>query len=105
MHGIQRFLDHVKLEKYWDLKPATGDYAEAMAEGYRTVETGDFQSAYAAFLLGESLAEDVETAAVATNNKAGTLWKMGMLQEAINEYCALLADLAGFLLLFRGSRA
>ena len=30
----------------------------------------------------------------ATNNKAGTLWKMGMLQEAVNEYSELLADLS-----------
>jgi tetratricopeptide (TPR) repeat protein len=31
---------------------------------------------------------------VATSNKAGALWKMSMLQEAINEYCGLLSDLA-----------
>ena len=89
---IQRFLDHVKLERYWSLRPATGDFEEAMAEGYASAEAGDFPKAHAALLLAESLAPDAEKRLIATNNKAGTLWKMGMLQEAINEYCDLLAD-------------
>lgn len=91
---IQRFLDHVKLEKYVAFQPDTGDYDEALCEGYESVNVGDFEVAYAAFLRAEELAPDEEKRAVATNNKAGTLWKMGMLQEAINEYCDLLADLA-----------
>lgn len=90
---IQRFLDHVKLERYWELRPSVGDFDGAMAEGYAKIESGDFPKAYAAFLLAESLAPDAERRVVATNNKAGTLWKMGMLQEAINEYCDLLSDL------------
>lgn len=91
---IQRFLDHVKLERYWDLRPATGDFDTALTEGYKAVEAGDFQTAYAAFLLAETLAPDAERGSTARNNKAGTLWKMGMLQEAANEYCDLLADLS-----------
>lgn len=91
---IQRFLDHVKLERYWELKPASGDHDAAMAEGRRLADQGDFPKAYAAFLLAESLAPDPEKRAHATHNKASMLWKMGMLQEATNEYCNLLADLA-----------
>lgn len=91
---IQRFLDHVKLEKHWELRPPTGDHDEAMKEAYDAVGRGDFQAAYAAFLLAESLAPDRVRRDVATHNKAGTLWNMGMLQEAINEYCDLLADLS-----------
>ncbi len=90
---IQRFLDQVKLERYIEYRPEGDDYDDALQEGYRTVALGDFQKAYAAFLRSEELAVDDEKRAVATNNKAGTLWKMGMLQEAINEYCGLLADL------------
>ena len=91
---IQRFLDHVKLERYWDLRPSTQEFEAAMAVGYATVEEGDFPKAYASFLLAESLAPDDDGRVKATNNKAGTLWKMGMLQEAVNEYSELLADLA-----------
>lgn len=91
---IQRFLDHVKLEKYWELRPSAEDYEQAMAEGRRIHQEGDFPKAYAAFLLAESLAPDHDRRAAATNNKASTLWKMGMLQEAINEYSNLLADVA-----------
>lgn len=89
---IQRFLDHVKLEKYWDLRPDASDHAQAMQEGRQLAQLGDYPKAYAAFLLAESLAADHDTRAAATQNKAGTLWKMGMLQEAINEYSDLLAD-------------
>lgn len=91
---IQRFLDHVKLEKYWELRPSAADYEQAMNEGRALHEVGDFPKAYAAFLLAESLAGEHDTRAAATQNKASTLWKMGMLQEAINEYAALLADTA-----------
>ena len=89
---IQRFLDHVKLEKYWELRPSAGDYEQAMEEGRRSHQAGDFPKAYAAFLLAESLAADHDARAAASQNKASTLWKMGMLQEAINEYAALLGD-------------
>ncbi len=90
---IQRFLDHVKLEKYWDLRPDAESFDEAMERGRAFSHKGDFPSAYAAFLLAEDRAADQDARARATNNKAGTLWKMGMLQEAINEYGALLGDL------------
>lgn len=89
---IQRFLDHVKLEKYWELRPNAADYEQAMAQGRDLVQAADFPKAYAAFLLAESLSPGHDERAGATQNKAGTLWKMGMLQEAINEYSALLAD-------------
>ena len=89
---IQRFLDHVKLEKYWELRPSAGDFEAAMEEGRRVAESADYPKAYAAFLLAESLAPDHDSRAGATQNKASVLWKMGMLQEAINEYAALLAD-------------
>lgn len=91
---IQRFLDQVKLERYIEYRPESDSYDDALQEGYRTVALGEFQKAYAAFLRAEELAPEAEKRAVATNNKAGTLWKMGMLQEAVNEYCGLLADLA-----------
>lgn len=89
---IQRFLDHVKLEKYWELRPSASDYEQAMVEGRALHQAGDFPKAYAAFLLAEGLAADHDARASATQNKASTLWKMGMLQEAINEYAALLSD-------------
>jgi tetratricopeptide (TPR) repeat protein len=91
---IQRFLDHVKLEKCWDLRPATGDYDTAMGEGYKALETGDHQQAYAAFLLAEDVAAEHEKKAVAAHNRAITLWKMGMHQESIFELNELLSDLS-----------
>ncbi len=91
---IQRFLDHVKLERYWDLRPSAGDYDAAMANGTKAGEQGDFPKSFAAFLLAESLSRSDEERAVATNCKAGMLWKMGMLQEAVNEFSDLLGDLS-----------
>lgn len=91
---IQRFLDHVKLEKYWSLRPATGDHDEAMKAGYTALEVGDYPKAHASFLLAEQLDAEPGRKVVATHNKAVTLWKMGMLQESVNEYARLLSDLS-----------
>jgi tetratricopeptide (TPR) repeat protein len=91
---IQRFLDHVKLEKYWSLRPVGGDHPSALAAGIAALDEADYPKAYASFLLAESLAPDREAQVTAAINKSGALWKMGMLQEAINEYCEVLADLS-----------
>jgi tetratricopeptide (TPR) repeat protein len=91
---IQRFLDHVKLEKYWELRPQAEEFATAIDEGTAAADTGEYPRAYAAFLLAESLAPADDERFRARNNKASMLWKMGMLQEAISEYCDLLGDLS-----------
>src|SRR5688500_7418398 len=43
---IQRFLDHVKLERYWGLRPDANDYEAAMTDGHASGDRGDFPKSY-----------------------------------------------------------
>ncbi|MEM7244497.1 MAG: tetratricopeptide repeat protein [Acidobacteriota bacterium] len=88
---LQRFLERVKLDEHAELTPDTEDFTEALEAGYQAVEVGDYPRAEACFRSAEELATDAESRATATNNKAGALWKMGMLFEAGQEYSELLA--------------
>ena len=83
------FLNLIKLDKYWKLRPETEDYIQAKEIGSKAHFGGDYAKAYASFYLCEKLAPSLEELALSRNNKSIALWKLGLLDEAISQLAGI----------------